>query len=248
VEQDCRSAFQRIRPADAGGEIVLVLDPVELVWPFEPQVADARLTLNGERVLAAPAEVVLDLCNANRLSVEAPGYRTAAVEIPEGTTPLEARKLLYGLGLQPIPVGRLRLEEHSRIQLIFYVDGERAGQDEREFDLEQGEHQVRMKNEYHFIDERRTVRVLGGETVRVSLGEIELASLVVQAYPPNCKVFLRRPGGRWRYIDETPASRQVALGRYEVKVELNPTGETVVREIELSSGENPPVRVSFGNR
>ena len=100
----------------------------------------------------------------------------------------------------------------------------------------------------HFIDDRRTVQVVGGETVSVGLGEVELATLVVQAFPSNCKVFVRRPGGRWRYIDETPANRRVAAGPYEVKVELNPTGETVVRQIELMSGGNAPVRVSFGKR
>ena len=248
VEKDCRSAYQRIRPADAGAEIVLVLDALEMTWSFNSQVPGAELSHNGTKVGAAPAEVRMQLCQENQLKVEAPGFRPATVEIPAGATPLDARKLLYGLELERIPIGKLLLEENPEIQLVYYVDDKRAGKQEREFDLEQGEHRVRLKNEYHFIDDRRTVRVVGGETVSVGLGEIELATLVVQAFPSNCKVFLRKPGGRWRYIDETPASRRVAAGPYEVKVELNPTGETAIRKIELMSGGNAPVRVSFGNR
>jgi hypothetical protein len=72
-----------------------------------------------------------------------------------------------------------------------------------------------------------------------------LTHLVVQAFPANCKIFLRRPGGKWKYLDDTPARTRIAVGRYEVRVKLNPTGEIRDREIELVAGDNPPVRVSF---
>ena len=248
VEHGCRVTQRQIQPADAGVEIVLVLDPLELTWQFDSELPGAVLSLDGERVGPAPAEVRLDLCRDTRLLVEAPGYRPASLEVPAGATPLEARRVLYGLALERIPIGRLVLREHPEIQLIFYVDGKRMGSGGREIELQEGEHQVRFKNEYHFIDERRTVRVAGGQTVTAELGAQSLATLVVQAFPSNCKVYLRTPGGSWRYMDETPAQRRVATGRYEVKVELIPTAETTVRQVDLVAGGNPPVRVAFGNR
>jgi hypothetical protein len=74
-----------------------------------------------------------------------------------------------------------------------------------------------------------------------------LTTLEVQAYPANCKVHLRRPGGKWKYLDDTPARKKIAVGRYEVRVTLNPTGESREQIIELTAGANPPVRVSFGS-
>ena len=75
-----------------------------------------------------------------------------------------------------------------------------------------------------------------------------LTTLVVKAFPANCKVYLRKPGGRWKYVDDTPTRRRIAVGRYEVRVTLNPTGESRERTVELVAGDNPPVRVSFGKR
>jgi serine/threonine protein kinase len=248
VTQGCRSAVRQIAPGDAGGEIVIVLDPIEIDWRFESQVLGAELSLGGQRIGVSPSDLRLDLCTANQLSVEAPGYRPATLEIPAGATPTEARRILFGLSLERIPIGKLAFKTNPEIQLVFYVDGDRLGTKAQTLELAEGQHEVRFKNEYHFIDERRTVRIPAGETVTAELGARSLATLVVQAFPSNCKVFLRRPGGGWRYVDETPAQRRVAVGRYEVKVELNPTGETIVKEVDLVAGGNPPLRVSFGKR
>ena len=57
---------------------------------------------------------------------------------------------------------------------------------------------------------------------------------------------MRKPGGKWKYLDETPAKRRVATGDYEVKVQLNPTGETRVKKVTLKASGNPPLRVAFG--
>ena len=95
--------------------------------------------------------------------------------------------------------------------------------------LPEGRHEVRLKNEHYWVDVRRTVVVVGGQQVEAGVAPPELSTLVVQAYPANCKVYLRRPGGRWKYMDETPTERRVATGRYEVQVELNPTGEPRVK-------------------
>jgi hypothetical protein len=89
------------------------------------------------------------------------------------------------------------------------------------------------------------VAIREGETATPILDGVELGTLVVQAFPANCKAYLRRPGGDWRLLDDTPVSRRVATGSYEVKVVLTPTGETVLRKIELARGDNPPVRVAF---
>jgi hypothetical protein len=241
----CRTAEHRLELADAGAELVLVTDPVDVDVPVDPSVDGARVLLNGDAVGTTPAEVKLDLCRANRLELRAEGYRTAAVEIPSGAGPLEARKLVYALALEPIPKGRLVLPRKRGLQLVYYVDGKRIGKSVRELEVEAGRHNLRFKNDYHWIDVTTKVSIRDGETTTPTV-DPRFATLAVQAFPSNCKVFLRRPGGRWKFLDETPAERRVATGRYEVKVQLNPTGETRVSTIELKEGSNPPVRVAFG--
>ena len=243
--QECRTAEHRLEPADAGTELALVLDPVEVEVQVDPEVSGARVLLNGDSVGTTPAEVRLDLCRTNQLEVQAPGYRPAKVEVPSGAGPLEARKLLYALTLQKIPMGRLVLPRRQGLQLVYYVDGKRIGKSVREVELEAGRHELRLKNEFHWIDLRRQVSVEDGKTARPDVG-VTLATLIVQAFPSNCKVFVRKPGGKWKYLDETPANRRVATGDYEVKVQLNPTGETHVKQITLNASGNPPVRVAFG--
>ncbi len=241
----CRTAEHRLGPADAGGELVLVMDPVAMSWEIAPDVTGATVALNGKTIGTTPTELALDLCADNELKLQAAGFRPVTIEIPRGTTPTEARSLLFDLALARIPRGKLELPK-ADIDLVYYVDGSRMKKGVREVELEEGEHVIRVKNEYHWLDRTSTVQVVGDRTVGVDLGSMTLASLVVQAYPSNCKVYLRRPSGRWKYIDETPARRNLATGKYEVKVELNPTGQSRVREVNLVAGENPPVRVSFG--
>ncbi len=241
----CRTAEHRLGPADAGGELVLVTDPVTMSWEIAPDVAGATVALNGKKVGTTPAELELDLCADNQLTIEAAGFRPVTIEIPPGTTPTEARSLLFDLTLAKIPRGKIELPK-ADIDLVYYVDGSRMKKGVREVELEEGEHVIRVKNEYHWLDRTSTVEVVGDRTVQVDLGPMTLAGLAVQAFPSNCKVYLRRPSGRWKYIDETPARRNLATGKYEVKVELNPTGQTRIRKVNLVAGENPPVRVSFG--
>ena len=243
--QACRVVEHRLQAADAGTEVVLVIDPVEIDLQIEPEVSGARVLLNGDSVGTTPTGVRLDLCRANRLEVRAAGYHPARIEVPSGAAPLEARKLVYALRLERIPMGRLALPRRRGLQLVYYVDGKRIGKSVREVELQAGRHELRLKNEFHWIDVRRQVSVEDGATARPGV-DVTLAALVVQAFPSNCKVFVRKPGGTWRYLDETPARRQVAIGDYEVKVQLNPTGETRVKQVTLKASGNPPVRVSFG--
>jgi serine/threonine-protein kinase len=247
AEYACRVAEHRLDPADAGQVVVLVADPVELEWSIDPGVAGASVLLNGETVGATPLQVVLDLCRENRLELQAEGYRPVTIDIAAAATPLEARKLLYDVALVEIPRGRLVLPE-SDIDLVFYVDGRRLKSSDRELVLEEGQHDLRYKNEYHWVDRTTKIAIRAGETETPKLDGLALTTLVVQAFPANCKVYARQRGGKWRYIDETPVRRKVAPGRYEVKIVLNPTGEEQIREVVLSPGDNPPLRVAFGNR
>jgi serine/threonine-protein kinase len=246
ASHECRTAEHRLEPADAGGELVLVTDPVEVVVPVDPAVDGARVLVNGADAGTTPAEVTLDLCRTNELEVRAEGYRTSAIEVPAGAQPLEARKLVFALALEPIPRGRLVLPRKRGLQLVYYVDGKRIGTSVRELELEEGEHDLRLKNEYHWLDVTTRVRIESGATATPGV-EARFATLAVQAFPSNCEVFLRRPGGRWKFLDETPAERRVATGRYEIKVQLKPTGESRVTTVELKEGANPPVRVAFGS-
>jgi len=243
----CRTTEHRLDPADAGQSVVLVADPTELAWSVDPALPGATVFLNGEAIGTTPREVHLDLCRENRLEVQAAGYRPAIIEMPGGATLLEARKLLYEISLERIPRGRLVLPRFD-VQLVFYLDGRRLGKDERDLELEVGDYRLRYKNEYHWIDRHTTLSIRDGQTLTPELQGLGLTSLVVQAFPANCKVYVRKGGGKWRYIDETPATRRVAPGRYEVKVVLNPTGEEQLRDVELVAGDNPPLRVSFGKR
>ena len=242
---ECRTAERVLAPNDAGTELVLVLDPVEVQVQVDPGVSGARVLLNGDAVGTTPTEVLLDLCRANEVQVQAPGYHSAEIEVPSGAEPLEARKLLYALTLEKIPMGRLALPRQQGLELVFYVDGKRMGKSVREVELAAGRHELRLKNEFHWIDVRRQVSVEDGKTARPGV-DVTLATLVVQAFPSNCKVFVRKPGGKWKYLDETPAERRVATGDYEVKVQLNPTGETRVNKVTLKASGNPPLRVAFG--
>jgi hypothetical protein len=114
--------------------------------------------------------------------------------------------------------------------------------------LAEGEHEIRLKNEHYWIDVRSRVAVVGGQTARPPADLPPLTTLVVQAFPANCKAYLRRPGGEWKYLDDTPLQRRLAAGDYELRIKLNPTGETREQALRLEAGNNPPVRVSFGRR
>lgn len=242
----CRTVERALDPADAGAEVVIVVDPTELEWSFDPGIpADVRL--NGKELGQAPLDVGLDLCEENTLEFTARGYRDASLRIAAQATPLEARTALAGVRLEPLPMGRLVLPE-GPVRLVYYVDGERLAASTRNLDLPEGEHEIRIKNEAYWIDMRRTITIRGGQTLEPDLSPPPLTTLVVQAFPANCKVYLRKPGGRWKYVDDTPARRRIAVGRYEVRVTLNPTGESRERTVELVAGDNPPVRVSFGRR
>ena len=108
-------------------------------------------------------------------------------------------------------------------------------------------HTLRLVSSRLWVDVTQRFEVAAGETVRPELRLPGRATLIVQAFPANCKVYLRRQsGGSWQYLDETPLSREIAAGDYRVKVEFKPTGEEKVLDITLTPGRNPPVRVSFG--
>jgi predicted Ser/Thr protein kinase len=245
AEFECRRMERRLSPADAGTEVVLVLDSVKLGYPLETAPLSANVSLNGEQLAATPLDLELDLCRDNLLELEAAGFHPATLEIHAGATPLEARKLLAAIELQPIPTGRVVLSE-TATSVIFYVDGRRLDGGVREVELPEGRHLLRLKNEAYWIDVTIPVDIVGGEKVAPELALPELTTLVVQAFPSNCKVFLRQPGGAWKYVDDTPARQTVAVGKYEVRVTLNPTGENRDQAIELGPGENRPVRVAFG--
>lgn len=239
----CRQLRRALEPEDAGMEIVVVSDGTAVRAAVDPGGDGARVFVNGREVGRAPAEVELDLCADNVVRVEAPGFRPAEVQLAAGTTPLEARTAVAGLRLEPVPAGRLLLEAPPYGARLT-VDGRpaRAG---TPIELEEGEHEVRLASEDLFLDWRARVRVEGGRTARPRLAFPLLATLVVQAYPPNCRAYVRKGGSPWRYLDDTPLSRQLAPGRYGVKVEYVPTGASREVEVELRSGDNPPVGVSF---
>jgi len=244
TQQGCRTVEQQLAPEDAGGEVVLLVESVRFEGPFEPGVHGAVVSLNGDRVGVAPLDLELDLCEPNTLLVAADGYRDATLNLPAQARPSEVRTALAGLTLEQIPTGKLVLGD-TNVSLVYYVDGKRLKRNAREIELPEGQHKIRFKNDTYWIDETRHVDIVGGRTVTPDLKPPALANLVVQAFPANCKIFLRKRGSRWKYVDDTPARRQLASGTYDVRVTFNPTGESKDQTVKLVPGDNAPIRVSF---
>jgi hypothetical protein len=244
AELGCRREERRLEPTDAGAEVAIVLEPIEMVQVVDPGVA-AAVALNGVELGRTPAEVTIDLCRENRLTLSAPGYREAVVEIPSAATPLEGRRLLAAATLTPIPRGVLVLPE-AAVKLSWYVDDEPVDGSGSRIELAEGTHRLRATNDTYWIDVTREFDVVADREVRPDLALPDLATLVVFAYPPNAKVDLRRPGGVWKYFDDVPVRRELAPGAYELRVTLKPTGESRTRDVLLEPGDNPEVRISFG--
>ena len=243
--QDCRKATHTLAPADGGREIVLVLDPVRAEVVVDPGVSGARVRLNGGSAIPAPAHLTLELCRENALEASAPGHHAASVAIPSGATPLEARTAAAGLRLAAIPTGRLKLPA-TPFPVTFFVDGRRVDRGGGAIDLPEGKHSIRAVDEEHWIDVHGEAEVGGGVTTTPRLEIPGMAVLTVQAFPGNCKVYLRRDGTEWRFLDETPVKREVGAGHYRVKVEYEPTGESKEQDVDLVAGpNNPPLRFGF---
>jgi len=243
--QGCREAKHRVEPADAGGEIVLVLDPQRVEVTVDPGVPGARLTVNGQESGTAPATIDIDLCRDNAIGVAAEGYRTAITTIPAKATPLDARNAAGAIKLEAVPTGRLLLPA-TRIPATFFVDGKPAARTGSGIDLPAGEHEVRATNEDRFVDVAVTLDVPAGGTATPQFAIPPLAHLVVQTFPPNCRVALKRSGSTWRPVGETPLRYDLAAGRYAVRIESPVSGESREQDINLAPGLNAPVRVSFG--
>lgn len=241
---ECRTTEHPITAVDAGGEVVLVVEPTELDWRLDAGTA-AAVRLNGKKVGTAPVDLKLKLCDENHLQLSAAGFRPLSLDIPAGASALQARTLLSGLTLTSIPNGVMNFPKSS-LSLVYYVDGKRVDPKSGRLELTEGEHELRIKNAGYWIDRRRKFRVTADQTVTPDLKPPPLTTLTVQAFPANCKVFLRRPGGEWKFFDDTPVRKKIAVGRYQVRVKLNPTGETRDRDVELVAGDNPPIRVAFG--
>ena len=243
ASQGCREASHRIEPSDAGGAIVLVLDPLRADVGVEPGAPGARVLVNGEAAASAAA-IELDLCRENTIEAQAEGYATASVAIPTGATPLEARRLAGTLKLEPVPVGRLVLPA-LRGAFAVFVDGKPVPRSEASLELPAGEHEVRVVDEGRFVDVSSRVAIPAGESASPAFDVPRMARLVVQTFPPDCAVSVRRGSGAWRSVGETPLRYELASGRYELRIEA-PSGETREEPVDLRAGLNPPVRVSFG--
>jgi hypothetical protein len=245
VRSGCRLLQRGLSPADAGRTVVLVPDATRQQVVVDPGVQGARVGVNDAAEVRAPAAIDLDLCRENVVTVSAPGYRPATVRVPADATPLAARTAVAGMKLGALPVGTLVLPRFD-FEVDYTVDGSPVRG--RELRLPEGRHQVRAVNEALWLDLTTEVEVRGGEVTRARIEGAELGELVVQAFPANCRVHVRRSSrDPWRLVDDTPLRRSVVVGTYLVRVTFVPTGEVREREVALSVGENPPVRVAFGS-
>ena len=242
--QRCRRVEHSLSPEDAGMEVVLVPDPVQVEVDVDPGVQGAVIRLNGAKVGKAPARIQLDLCRENELEVLAEGYYPATRILPAGAGPLMARTALATISMETIPMGRLLLPEQP-MPVRFYVDGKSASPTTGGMELQAGEHRVRVVSKKFWVDIETRVNVPPGGSATPDLDLPDLTVLAVQAFPPNCKVSLRRPGGSWVYLDTTPVRRRIAAGTYEVRIEFIPTGEVRERTVHLNTDNPSPIRFSF---
>ena len=245
AKQGCRETKRRIEAADAGQEVVLVLDPVRTEVTVDPGVAGATVALNGAPAGATPARLELDLCIDNVIEAQQEGFATARVAIAAGASPLDARNAAGSLKLDPLPMGRLAIPA-SRLPLRYFVDGKEVSRATGGLSVPVGIHEVRAVDEGRFLDVTTTVQVEAGLTATAALAIAPMAKLVVQTYPPEARVSLKRGASPWRAVGETPLRCEVAAGRYTMKIEFSGSGGTAERDVELRAGANPPVRVSVG--
>ncbi len=241
----CREAKHRVEAADAGGEIVLVPDPVRAEVAVDPGVSGARVSVNGQDASAAAAAIELDLCRDNTIEVSAEGYRTVTATVPAKALPLDARNAAAAIKLEPIPTGRLLLPA-TRVPVRFFVDGKPTARTSAGIELPVGPHEVRATNEDRFLDLAVTLEVPADGAATPQFAIPALARLVVQTFPPNCHVALKRSGSAWRTVGETPLRYELVAGRYLLRVESPISGESREQDINLAPGTNAPVRVSFG--
>jgi hypothetical protein len=237
----CRSTEHQLEPVDAGREVVLVLDPARAAVTLDPGLP-ASVQLNGAAVGTTPLTLDLDLCRANTIVLAAPERREQRIAIAAGATPAEARHLAAVTGLAPLPVGTLVLPA-AAYPVTYVVDG--VQRSAGAVQLTEGEHEVRWHNTERWVEGRTRVDIPAGAHTPAPITLPRLGTLVVQTYPAGCRVSLRRPGGSWIEIDETPLRREIAAGRYDVRV-AHADGRSQTSEIELAPGQNPPVRASFG--
>jgi serine/threonine-protein kinase len=243
--QGCREAKHRVEVADAGREIVLVLDAERADVLVDPGVAGAKVTLNGTDAGSAPATLAVDLCRENAIAVEAPGYRSALITIPARAMPLEARNAAAGVKLDIIPIGRVNLPA-TRFPVVFTIDGAPVTRRAEGIEIAAGSHVVRATNDERFVDVSATIDVPAGGAMAPELAFPAVAQLFVQTFPPNCRVALKTAGSAWRPVGETPLHYELASGRYALRVESPQTTDSREQEIVLRPGANAPVRVSFG--
>ena len=143
-------------------------------------------------------------------------------------------------------MGTLRLPR-TRLPVSFLVDGKKVRAASGGIELSEGHHRLRAVSEPHWIDVEAEVDVRAGQTVDSGLAIPELATIVVQAFPPNGSAYLRRPGGEWKLLDDVPVRLEIAPGRYEVRVTNGTTGETQEKPVALSPGANPPIKFTFAH-
>jgi hypothetical protein len=242
--QGCRRASHRISLTDAGGEIVLVLDPSRESVVVDPGIPGATVHLNGTVVGSAPVTVTLDLCRENRVEIEARGFYPASAALAAGTLPAQARSAIADLRVRAAPPGRLILPP-APSPVRFLVNGRRVQRREGGVEVPAGRNSVRAVSEEHWVDTSETVDVPAGGTVKAPLDIPPMAELLIQTFPPNCKVYLRRGGEPWRFLDDTPIRREIAPGRYRVRVEFPASGGRKETEVVLRSGANPPLRLAL---
>jgi serine/threonine-protein kinase len=242
----CRQVEHVLAPSDAGREVVLVLDPERASVAIDAGVEGASLRVNGEAAGSSPGEVPLDLCRENRLEASADGYTPAAVVVPAGASPREARAAASALRLSVIPTGRIVVPAPGST-VRWLVDGKPWKREDGSLRVPAGRREIRAVNEDTFVDVAAIVEVPPDGSVEADLRVPPLAELLVQAFPPNAKVYVRRSGA-WRYLDDVPLERKVAAGAYELRVEYVPTGATQERKVTLRPGDNPPLRFAFESK
>ncbi len=133
------------------------------------------------------------------------------------------------------------IRKSPEYDVAIYAGGKRVGQAGKPFDLTEGRHSLRFRNQKLFVNETAPIKVVGGRTVTPAVTLPRLGSLTVQAQPSNCKVYIDG-----EYVDVTPVIRmKIASGSHRVKVVYVPNGAVREETVTVEGGKDARVVVKF---
>jgi hypothetical protein len=227
-------------------EISVPSGPLRVAVASEPE--GAAILLDGtETGQVTPAEVELDPCGGQTLTLRRAAHQDWSWVVPEGAAADQLAEALGAVSLEPLPPGTLVLRRPP-YPVSIYEGGQRIarfGAQGGRVELSPGRHELTVGNNQRFVRIPVTFTVESGAEADLRPRWPELAGVRVIAVPGNCTASLRGPHRLTRDLGETPVEATVAPGRYTVSVRYVPTGEVQEKTVQLEAGQTPRLSFTF---